>query len=109
MHPEVELIGADENGEPVDGAYFQGVEAGRKYLADLREVLASPVVHFEELKAAGNQVIATLEITGALEGQKDGMAISAVQSIEFEGGLVRRVTSHRKPMDGLRREDWRPD
>jgi hypothetical protein len=106
MHPEVELIGGDEHGVPVPGAHFYGIGEGRRYLAGLREVLEKPVVHFQGLQPSGDRVIAEIVIGGTLRTTERHIEFAAVQSIEFQDGLIRRIHTHRRSMDEMKRKDW---
>lgn len=99
MHPEVELVLADENGDPVEGGERRGREAVREYCEEIRVALHAPTIRAKALHDSENRVVAEVEIHGTQPGSDHDVVIPAVQFFGFDEGLVRWFRTHRAALD----------
>lgn len=107
VHDDVRIVGADEHGQPVEGAEFLGPEGFRTYLEGLRTVLEETSVEIVEINEGDERVVATIVVHGKALSTGEDLAVPAVHFFAFADGKVRWLRSHRLPVDELNRDGWR--
>lgn len=106
-HDDVRVVGADEHGQPVEGAEFRGLDGLRRYLDGVRTVLREPSVEVVAINEGEDRVVATIVVHGKAAATGADIAVSAVHFFGFDDGKIRWLRTHRAPVGELKREGWR--
>lgn len=98
MHPEVELILADERGNPFDDVARSGHEAVRAYCDEMRVALGRPAIQGARLTELDGAVTADVVIRGVDRRNNVEVEFRATQFFGFEDGLVRTFRTQRSAL-----------
>lgn len=99
LHPDIEVVGADENGDEVPGQRFTGKAGVAAYMTLIRDVLENPNIHEEELHDGQHRVVAVIRIQGILRSNGAVAVIPAVHFFGFKDGLIRWMRFHRTSLE----------
>jgi ketosteroid isomerase-like protein len=101
MHPEVEVVVADENARADPAQHYRGSRDVRQFFEEIKQTVGFSWVEVEEITATETSIVVNACIHGLIrETGKEG-SIPAVHRYTFEGDEIIRVETFRP--------DWRSD
>jgi ketosteroid isomerase-like protein len=95
MHPEVEVIVADENGRVDPSQHHAGAAKVRSFFDEIKHTVGLNWVEVEDMTATEDSVIATVSIHGRIRESGDEGLIPAVHRYTFERDEIIRVETFR--------------
>ncbi|HYH60678.1 MAG TPA: nuclear transport factor 2 family protein [Solirubrobacterales bacterium] len=98
LHPEIELVGADEDGRLNESELWQGHEEARRFYDGLRNEIGLQWIEIVSLETEGegDTIVATVWLHGSSDDQNLEGAVPAVRRHIFDGTLIRRVETYRQ-------------
>jgi hypothetical protein len=96
LHPEIELIGADEVGDFNEGEAWRGHDEARRFYEGIRRHMGMQWIEIEKLESQGEAIVATVWLHGSNEAERIEGAVPAVRRHIFDGLLIRRVETYRQ-------------
>lgn len=113
LHPEIELLGADEQGRLNPDEAWRGKEEARRFYEGIRNEVGVRWIEIVELVIEGDAIVAKVFLHGENEAMGMEGAVPAVRRHVFEGLLIKRVETYRQgwalPRFEERRADERPE
>ncbi len=95
MHPEVEMIVADENGSVDPEQDFRGAIAVRSFFEAVKRDAGMSWVEVLAMHEVGSAVVSRVRIHGRVNGTGAEGFIPAVHRYTFEGDLIVRIETFR--------------
>jgi hypothetical protein len=95
LHPDIELIGADEEGNFNEGEAWRGHDEARRFYQGIRREMGMHWIEIEKLETDGGAIVATVWLHGENEAHKVEGAVPAVRRHVFDGLLIKRVETYR--------------
>ena len=99
LHPEVEIVGADEVGRLNENEVWRGHEEALRFYEGLRNEIGLRWIEIVKLEVNGDVVVATVLLHGEHKASGWSGAVPAVRRHTFDGDLIRRVETYRKGWD----------
>lgn len=96
LHPDIELIGANEDGNARESEVWRGHAAARRFYEGVRGEMGLQWVEIVKLEEDGEAIVATVWLHGSNENANMEGAIPAVRRHTFEGFLIRCVETYRQ-------------
>jgi len=96
LHPEIELVGADEEGRLNESEIWRGHEEARRFYTGLRNEIGLRWVEIVTLESEGEAIVATVWLHGSNDEANMEGAVPAVRRHIFEGLLISRVETYRQ-------------
>jgi len=96
LHPEIELVGADEDGHVNEREVWRGHEEARRFYEGVRNEVGLRWIEIVKLELEGEAIVATVWLHGANDDANVEGAVPAVRHHTFDGLLIRRVVTYRQ-------------
>ena len=96
MHPEVEVIVADETGQVDPGQHHSGAAEVRGFFDEIKHTVGLSWVEVMEMTATGDSVVVNAFIHGRIRESGEEGSIPAVHRYTFEGAEIIKVETFRR-------------
>jgi len=96
VHPDVELVGADEQGKLNPDEAWRGKDEARRFYEGVRGVMGVQWIEIVELEFDGDAIVAKVFLHGSNEASRTEGAVPAVRRHVFDGLLIKRVETYRQ-------------
>jgi len=96
LHHDVELIGADEQGQLNEDEAWRGREEARRFYEGVRSEMGLQWIEIVELEFDGDAIVAKVFLHGSNEKSRMEGAVPAVRRHVFEDLVIKRVETYRE-------------
>ena len=96
LHSEVELVGANEDGNVRESEIWRGHEEARRFYEGVRNEMGLQWIEIAKLETDGEAIVATVWLHGTNDNSNTEGAIPAIRRHTFEGLLIKRVETFRQ-------------
>lgn len=96
LHPDIELVGASEDGVPNKNESWRGHAEARRFYEGLRNEIGLKWIEIVSLETDGEAIVATVWLHGTNEAANMEGAVPAVRHTTFDGLLIKRVETYRQ-------------
>ena len=95
MHPDVEVIVADDNARVDPDQHYSGTAEARRFFDEIKGSVGLNWIAVEEMTATGNVVVVTASIHGRIKETGDEGSIPVVNRFTFERDEIIRIETFR--------------